>query len=479
MLPAPSEGSYSHHGPPLPLPSPHDRPRRLSTKHKPPATKVASSYIPRQQKVKVSRRKGPLDVQNRKKASNMRKHKCDEGHPCQRCLKSFENARSFLEPCFRDHIQDTSLVRRCNGRCNQVEADFLKYVWQEDDGIFSMEIIWCLPGTSDPIPMKEPLRIRCREFFLPEADSNSIKFEWVNTDGQLINIKQPPYAIFDTAALQADVDAYFCSNLHSMEQWIFQRICRDELALLTYREAWRLRDNGLLGNNILDLTLRLQCLSIMSQGYGTVCSSNIPGISEIDFKALGHSEYEAYDRDSRHRPLPAAINHQMDVAFVKILRRLEKECHKVLTQRVFKPKIKPWYELFLTFFVLYWNLEYIHQGADKYIRSKSGTSTQIHVSSVVKQQIKKWDDTFDIILRYWRTLLRTFVPFKVARENPEDLRTKGHLPDIESFNYMMQVVAIFDRQGVDRHAPPLTGTSSSQFSTNSKWITALFKEGGA
>jgi hypothetical protein len=88
---------------------------------------------------------------------------------------------------------------------------------------------------------------------------------------------------------------------------------------------------------------------------------------------LGSSDYEAYDRKAYDRPLPGAITHQMDVAAVKYLRKLEKLFVKELTTLIFKPKIKPWYELFLAFYVIFWNLKYIHHGAHDYIKSKNGT----------------------------------------------------------------------------------------------------------
>jgi hypothetical protein len=46
---------------------------------------------------------------------------------------------------------------------------------------------------------------------------------------------------------------------------------------------------------------------------------------------------------------------------------------KELAALIFKPRIKPWYELFLAFYVVFWNLEYINQGAKGYIKSKNGT----------------------------------------------------------------------------------------------------------
>ena len=127
------------------------------------------------------------------------------------------------------------------------------------------------------------------------------------------------------------------------------------------------------GSRALDLAMRLQCLSVVSQGYGTVLTNNIPGMQEYDYRHIGRSDYEAYDRNSRDRPLPGAITHQMDVAAVKYLRKLEKLFVKELASLIFKPKIKPWYELFLTFYIIFWNLEYINKGAKGYMRAKNGT----------------------------------------------------------------------------------------------------------
>ncbi|KAH7116898.1 hypothetical protein B0J11DRAFT_552853 [Dendryphion nanum] len=490
-----SDARYSHsHQAPLSQMSPTEsgyldsvgpmrhRSNRAPTRPRQTKTKVASAYIPRQQKVKVSRRSGPLEDQCKAKAHKMRKTRvcvrckmykagCDEGDPCQKCAKTMGSARSFLEPCFRDSIEDMGLVRHCNGRCNQAEADFLKYVWQEAKPIHQMEILWFLPGKQQPIRMAQPLRLRYRPFHPDKNKPESTMSVWKNTEEAVITFEHAPYAVFDTTALQPDVESYFFGNLPSMERWIYSRIGRDEIALLTYREAFRLRGNG----NTLNAALHLQCLSIMSQGYGVVYSPGIPGIETVDFTALGHADYEAYDRNGRDQILPAAMNHQMDVAFVKLLRRLEHDCHKLLHNKVFKPKIKPWYELHLTFFILCWNLGYISQGATKYLQSKRGIITP----SVISQQIKKWEYTYEVILKYWRSVLRGFVPFKLARENEEELHENGQLPDQQAFEYMRRVIEVWDRTGTDRHKPPLTGLSSTLNSMENCYISELFKIAGA
>lgn len=278
------------------------------------------------------------------------------------------------------YVSNSAIVLTCltcitgNGRFNQNEAEFLRYSWKNGAAIHIMEIGWYLPGFG-PVSTAEPLRIKYCEYYPEGASFTSTHSEWSNTDGQLMRVEQPPYAAHDTASLQEDVETYFVFYLRAIEQWIFDRNNYDEIARLTYKEACRLRGRNGPASRLIDLALQIQCISVVSQGYGTVWSTNVPGIKQYDFRAMGRSVYEAYDRNSCDRPLPGAINHQMDVAFVKFLKRLEAKCQKTISDIFFKKKepILPWYELFLAKFVLTWNLEYIHAGAQGYIRSKSGT----------------------------------------------------------------------------------------------------------
>jgi hypothetical protein len=181
--------------------------------------------------------------------------------------------------------------------------------------------------------------------------------------------------VYDTRTLAVEVEAWFESNLSYVDEWILDRNRYDEAALLTYREAIRLRNKQGPWSELLTLALKLQYLSVISQGYGSVWSENIPGIRVYDFRALGHSEYEAYDRNSRDRPLSKAIDHQMDVSIVRCLQRYEQKFLKALSHAIFKTASgeKPWYVLFLALFIVFKNMEYIHQGAQSYIKSKSGT----------------------------------------------------------------------------------------------------------
>jgi hypothetical protein len=256
-----------------------------------------------------------------------------------------------------------------NGREHQEEAEFLGYDWVHNSQLFEMEILWNLPGYG-PIPNSQPLPVTYRLYSPRRGSLDVATSVWSNKEGEVKAVEQPAFAIYDTANLVPAFERYFSSLQPAIEDWIFARIRQDEIASLTYTEVLRMRSAK--GSRALDLAMRLQCLSVVSQGYGSVWN-NIPGIRQYDYRSLGSSDYEAYDRKAYDRPLPGAITHQMDVAAVKYLRKLEKALVKELTTLIFKPKIKPWYELFLAFYVIFWNLKYIHHGAHDYIKSKNGT----------------------------------------------------------------------------------------------------------
>jgi hypothetical protein len=248
------------------------------------------------------------------------------------------------------------------------------YEWLPNWDLLSMEIMWNLPGTG-PIQVP-PMRITIGQYRPKRPLLDAATNEWNTTQGRVV-VEQPPYAVYDTQSLIPLLERYIISLQPAVEQWIFTRVSHDEIALLTYQEVVRLRARLPPGpHNLLDLCMRIQCLSVVSQGYGTVWSNDVPGILEYDYSKLGRSQYEAYDRNSRDRPLPGAINQQVDVAALKLLKKLETACHKLVNNKIFKPKIKPWYELFLALYVIFWNLEYIHRSAETYILSKNGTVSE-------------------------------------------------------------------------------------------------------
>lgn len=361
-------------------------------------------------------------------------------------------------------------VRHCNGRLGQREAEFVAHKFMKDSRPLDMSVIWNLPGFG-PIPNGHAIPIKIRQYLQEGNDTT----DWRSSDGKINKMEQPAYAVVDTQHLTSFLEQYVLDVQPSIENWLLQRIQHDDIASHTIREVLRLRPNS----ELLKLVMEILSFSILSQGYGSVVSNNVPGIKACDFGRMGRSVYEAYNRDSCDRPLPAMMSNQCDVAMLKVLKSREKSCIQMISDRVFKPKIKPWYELFLTFFVLFWNLDYIHQGAQKYIISKHGTSNEYQISNVVSSQIEQWDISFPILMQYWPPILRGFVPFQLAREDPTMLESEGPRLDGPAIEYVKKMSYLFDRMGPFQQPPPLTGHASTQHSMGIKWIVNLFKIAGA
>jgi hypothetical protein len=99
---------------------------------------------------------------------------------------------------------------------------------------------------------------------------------------------QISYAIYDTGKLVLAFERYFSSLQPAVEGWIFARTQQEEIATLTFIEVLRMRTAN--GSKVLDLAMRLQDVSVISQGHGSMCSNNIPGIGEYDYRSVAGQE---------------------------------------------------------------------------------------------------------------------------------------------------------------------------------------------
>ena len=248
-----------------------------------------------------------------------------------------------------------------------------------------MYVTWSLPG-SGPVSTTEYFFLSVREHCTTGNHDENMAMEFMNTAGQVARVKQPPYAAHDPQAVLEGVEGYFYRHMPKAQQWLFDRVRHDEIAYITFEEAIRLQailiqhKNGSLEHHagkLLSVCFEILYLSVASQGYGNISSSDIPNIQEYDFRELGHSKYPAYDRNDRNCPLPASVNHQMDVAFITALKRCRQDCLRLLNKLIYGTKSqKPWYILHLAFFILIWNLEYMHSGATEYVNAKIGTVSE-------------------------------------------------------------------------------------------------------
>ena len=64
--------------------------------------------------------------------------------------------------------------------------------------------------------------------------------------------------------------------------------------------------------------------------------------------------------------------------------------------------------------------------------------------------MEHWDHTHKIIVAHWNAVLRDYRPLELARKNPEELRERGGLPDLQAFKFVLQMVNILDRAAPGR-----------------------------
>lgn len=109
----------------------------------------------------------------------------------------------------------------------------------------------------------------------------------------------------------------------------------NRLLLITYVEASQYRTA--YQSTMIDLALKMNCGAIMSQGWGSTVDEEIFGIEEVDCGGFGKSGYDKYNRPN-DRPLPQAMDYQVDVAILLQLKSYEKNLLKILTAKLFGKK---------------------------------------------------------------------------------------------------------------------------------------------
>jgi hypothetical protein len=194
-----------------------------------------------------------------------------------------------------------------------------------------------------------------KEFIPRSKDTHYITW---NVGNQVIAVKLPPYAADKPTRLQEAVNSFLDEGIDGILSCIINTT-EFNLSAITLREA--IRWNKEHGSESFDLALWIRCASFCSQGWGSLVGSESLGIEVVDFNAKGTTGYAAYDRGF-DIPLPLLIDHQFDVALLLTIKEYQDRVLKLLYKMIFRPERcrPPWYEIFLTIFVLVSNLEYVH-----------------------------------------------------------------------------------------------------------------------
>lgn len=196
--------------------------------------------------------------------------------------------------------------------------------------------------------------------FEPRPHIDLIHEEW-HINGEARIIKLPAYASPDTAELTQDLEKFVERCRPTMEKLMLHQIT-DELTLATFHEAMRYAEKN--DSDLIKLALRIRTTALVSAGWGSLVGNETLGTQHID------GANAAYCGDV---PTPVPLAHQFDVVFINSMRKMERQVVKLLKDRIFRPKPKPWYEVFLTYFVMLTHLQFIHDQAAGFMKIREQT----------------------------------------------------------------------------------------------------------
>ncbi|KAF3044824.1 hypothetical protein E8E12_010949 [Didymella heteroderae] len=240
--------------------------------------------------------------------------------------------------------------------------------------------------------------------------------EW-SVNGKLRNIVLPAYASSDTAELTKNLESFVEKCRPAMQKLMTDQIS-DELSLATFREA--IRYASVKDSKLIKLALKVRTTALLSAGWGSLVGVETLGTQRVDGANAG------YCGDI---PTPVPLSHQFDVVFRNAMHKTEREVVKLLKAKIFHTKPRPWYEIFLTYFIMLTHLQFIHDQAVGFMRIRQQTKSGRRVSVIIEDMVGKWNYSAANMLHHYRCVLNGDLPFRSAERNPELLRRRDNLDD--------------------------------------------------
>ena len=249
-----------------------------------------------------------------------------------------------------------------NSEFDQETMFFRTYHFKFKTETKALQLKWTLPnGYSSNLP---EIVLECQEYIPGQGDVVAAKWQ---VDGRATSLLLPTYACKDQKRLLEAVGEFLDAGRESVEADMMGHIT-DELEHLTFSEAQRVAKGG--ESDMVLLALRIRANTILSAGWGTPIGNETLEIAKIDNPSAGHIGA---------RPLPPAIDHQIDVAIWETIKKDQQSLIKMLNDKLYYKKGRqPWLEIFLTFFISLANVQYVHGQALEWKKCQQQTVRQCH-----------------------------------------------------------------------------------------------------
>jgi hypothetical protein len=171
----------------------------------------------------------------------------------------------------------------------------------------------------------------------------------------------PAVASSDTTALTKSLELFVERCRPAMQELMLDQIT-DELSSATFREA--IRYARVSNSKLIELALKVRTTALLSAGWGSLVGAETLDTPRVDGASAGYCG---------EIPIPVPLCHQIDVVFRLAMHQTEREVVKLLKAKIFHTKPRPWYEIFLTYFVMLTHLQFIHDQAVGFMKARQQT----------------------------------------------------------------------------------------------------------
>lgn len=383
------------------------------------------------------------------------KEDCGEGHPCPRCQGSLAIAKIWRMPCFKGRITDAELHR--TGALS-FPSGIRKVTTFASNRKLSINLYNAgFVSGSQPVSMRPAFKIVLQEFLPLESDPLSKKW---NHGDKIVELKLPAFAI--AKGQQSATERSLDDLLKVHQSLLLQELghSQDKVAALTLEEAIRHHQKWEMVHGALALCVITRLASK---------SFNITGDETLGIPKVEDPQSPYYNR----KPIPPLLDAQIDRIWIAKMSKVKKKVLSELKKRVFATREKKrenWYPIFLTIFVLTWNLEFLFQNQNRQLERYCEKNPQQSYPPKVVSMMEGWKHSAENLRAHFHSMCQGQLPFLEDWDVEETQRAAGI--DILAVNYLKQMKLIIS----ERCHPPTRGVSPSNPSP--AWTSALFLHNG-
>lgn len=306
-------------------------------------------------------------------------------------------------------MDEVQTFRAGDGDNGNVRAVLPNYQWVPDGRAKLIELNW--PFRSSPVNSPS-LVIECEEF---QPNKEVVSEEYV-AGGLICKVKLPPWACRNIAMARTNIEDFMVACQSLLEYEILDSLT-DPILLLMWDEVKRY--SVAHDSQLLTRALQIYAGAMLNSRYPTSNGTNVFGVEEPMHTPHFFEKL----------PLPPQLTFQIQTMIGLVMIEDQKQVLKDLKARVFaKDRIRHWYEVFLTIFVLLATIEWVFQVQIRFLKAKQGVSDRLftNISYATQHMLDEWEASAFNLIGHFRCVMNGEVPFTQSWDDDADnLRRTG------------------------------------------------------